>query len=219
VHTAQEVFQDQAFWWKRIERVEASPSWLGRPLRAVLDFIWSIVGALWEFVQKLLKSMFGIATGDWSAGVPLLWLVAALLLVWAVWKLYPTLARWLGRTGPASVPAAALPFEQLPEALLLYDQARQALQGGQYAETIRLALLALIARLQQRGLLRYDPARTNREYQLDLRPAPEVASIFGEVVRPYERIWYGRLPATVGDAERVLGACRPVVTGEEHPGA
>ena len=47
---------------------------------------------------------------------------------------------------------------------------RRGVRHGKYAEAIRLALLALIARLEKQGLIRYDTTRTNREYQMELRP-------------------------------------------------
>src|SRR5437899_2442550 len=71
--------------------------------------------------------------------------------------------------------------------------------------------------LQQRGKLRYDPSRTNREYERDLRPEPSLATMFGEVATPYERAWYGRYPAEGREAERVLTLCRQLVN--PAPGA
>ena len=105
-------------------------------------------------------------------------------------------------------------LEELPEASFLFQAALRAFAGSNYADAIRLGLLALIARLQQEGLLRYDPARTNREYYTDLRPQPGLADLFVEVARPYERVWYGRAAADHGDAEAVLRRCEAVVNRE-----
>jgi hypothetical protein len=84
-----------------------------------------------------------------------------------------------------------------------------------YAEAIRLALLALIARLEKQGLLRYDTTRTNREYQMELRHRSELAACFGQLARIYERVWYGRVPAGRAEAEQAINLCGSVINREE----
>jgi hypothetical protein len=208
------VFQDQSFWWKRVERVSSELPWFERSLTAVWDLVARAFGALGRLIGRLFQMLFGLATGDWSSGTPLVWVAMALVLAWAAWRFFPLVRRRLhARTAAAGGPDLA-PSERLPEALVLFDQAARAVAESRWAEAIRLGLLALIARLQQQGLLRYDPARTNREYQADLRPAQGLAAVFGQVARPYERVWYGGAAATRADAEQVLAWCRPVVTGE-----
>ena len=83
-----------------------------------------------------------------------------------------------------------------------------------HAEAIRLALLALIARLEKQGRLRYDTTRTNREYQRELRPTPELAACFGQLARIYERVWYGRMPAGRAEAEQAIGLSGSVIDRE-----
>ena len=84
-----------------------------------------------------------------------------------------------------------------------------------YAEAIRLALLALIARLEKQGLLRYDTTRTNREYQMELRHTSELAACFGQLARIYERVWYGRVPAGRAEAEQAISLCGSVINRED----
>lgn len=214
---AQEVFQGPEFWWKRTERVEYAPSGLVGFLRTVAERLWDILGKFLEWLLRFLQSMAMFATGDWSGGTPVVWVAAASVLAWAAWKL----ARWLlrrERTGSGAVDGiAAADCRKLPEADALFQQAAEAAHAGRYADTVRLALLALIAHLQQRGLLRYDPTRTNREYRSELRGEPALARMFGQVARPYERVWYGRLPATPADAEQVMDLCRTVLAGKGCP--
>ncbi len=225
VRAAQEVFEDSEFWWKRTEEVNYALPWYQSLWNAIVNFLWRIAKDLLSWLwTRLLKPLLewlwglsGLEPGDWSSGTQLVWLAAALLLIWAAWKAYPLLARWLRGAAPGPVRKEAGALQELPEAGLLFEQASQACHERCYAECIRLALLALIARLQQEQLLRYDASRTNREYQADLRPRPELASLFGEVARPFERVWYGGMPAVPGEAERVLEACRPIVTGEVVP--
>ena len=83
-----------------------------------------------------------------------------------------------------------------------------------HAEAIRLALLAMIASLEKRGLLRYDTTRTNREYRAELRPRPELAEPFGRLARIYEGVWYGRQPAGPEQAEESIRLCVSMIDGE-----
>jgi hypothetical protein len=208
---AQEVFQGPEFWWKRTERVEYSPSGLAWLLKAIVDILGEILARLWDWLIRLLLGLLKMVTGDWSGGTPLVWLATVAVLAWASWKLARHLAQRRRRASGEADRTQPADYQQLPEADVLFQQAGEALRAGGYAETVRLALLALIAHLQQRGLLRYDPARTNREYQSELRAEAELAHVFGQVALPYERVWYGRLPATPGDAEGALGLCRSVL--------
>ena len=84
-----------------------------------------------------------------------------------------------------------------------------------YADAIRLALLALIARLEKHGLLRYDTTRTNREYQRELRQRADLAACFGQLARIYERVWYGRASAGRAEAEQAIGLCGSVINRED----
>ncbi len=210
---AREVFQDPEFWWKRTEKVEVELPWYQKIFQALWDLFVEILKRVWEWLVWLFSKLFSFASGDWSAGTPLVWLAACVCIAWALWKLYPVLRQWLRGDGASAAAQQPLPFHELPQAELLFAQASEACRAGRYAEAIRLTLLAFIARLQQDGLLRYDPTRTNREYQIDLRPRPDLAALFGDIARPFERVWYGQQSATPGEAERVLEWCRPIVSG------
>jgi hypothetical protein len=213
---ARDVFQDPAFWWKRIEPRRTSNSWLDSLLAALRDLVNRILDAVGELIGWILGRLFGAFSGASSAGRIVVWLAIAALLAWAIWKLYPVIVRWLRGGAPVpALPRQEVSWQTLAEASDLYTQAGQAFGAGQYAEAIRLALLALIARLEKQGLLRYDTTRTNREYQRELRPQVELAACFGELARIYERVWYGRLPAGHADAELALGLCGSVINGKE----
>jgi Domain of unknown function (DUF4129) len=216
---ANDILQSHEFWWKRIEHVNPDVPWLQRVLTAIGNFLGDILSAFARWVGNLFEWLFRAlgVTGDWSTGTLLVALVAIILLAWAIWKLLPKLLEWLRRSAPAARPAERLISQELPEATKLYEEATRALSEGKFAEALRLAFLALIARLQEQGLLRYDPARTNREYQADLGRLPDLAALFSVVARPYERVWYGRMPASGADAKSVLDDCRPVVMERVAP--
>jgi hypothetical protein len=210
---AREVFQDQDFWWKRIETKTVSTSWLQSILQAIAEFIGRIVRDILEWIARILGRLFG-ALGGAGADSAIVWVIIAVVLAWAIWRLYPVIARWL-MSGPPAPTTDGVTWQTLPESADLYDRAGRALSDGQYAEAIRLALLALIARLERRGLLRYDTSRTNREYQVELRHRTELATLFGQLARIYDRVWYGRVSADRADAERAIDLCGSAINRED----
>jgi hypothetical protein len=215
VRAAREVFLDQDFWWKRIVRRQVPTSWLESIVTAVLHFFGRILRMIWDLLASLLPSLFGLFRGASSGGSVAVWLVIVVLLAWAIWKLYPVIVRWMNGSGAAPGTQAGVTWQTLAEASDLFNQAGQAFRGGAYAEAIRLALLALIARLEKQGLLRYDTTRTNREYQRELRGESELAACFGQLARIYERVWYGRVSAGRAEAEQAIRLCGSVINGED----
>ncbi len=213
---ARDVFHDQDFWWKRLEHRRVSSSWLESIFTAVRDFAGRILRGILDLLARILRSLFSLFSGTSSGGSVAVWLIVAALLAWSIWKLYPVILRWL--SGGAAAPGTheGVTSQTLAEASDLFEQAGRAFREGAYAEAIRLALLALIARFEKQGLLRYDTTRTNREYQRELRHAPELAACFGQVARIYERVWYGRVSAGRAEAEDALHLSRSVIQGEDR---
>jgi hypothetical protein len=210
---AREVFQGPDFWWKRIETPTVSTSWIGTIVQVVIDLLSRMSRGIGDLIGWLLRHLFGRLIGGSPAAEAALWVFVALLMLWALWRLWPVVARWIQGAGPVPV-AHKAEWQALAEPADLFDQAGEALRGGGYAEAIRMALLALIARLEKQGRLRYDASRTNREYQRELRHAEELAADFGRLARIYDRVWYGGMPAGRDEAERAIDLCRSMIAGE-----
>jgi hypothetical protein len=82
VLAARDVFQDQDFWWKRIEPRAVSTSWLDSILAAALDFIGRVFAKIWELIARLLRSLFSLFPGASSGGTIAVWLTVAAILAW-----------------------------------------------------------------------------------------------------------------------------------------
>jgi hypothetical protein len=211
---ARQVFQDQRFWWKRVTAGQVRTSVFDSILAAVRDFFARILEEIVDLLARILRGLLGGFHGASSGGAVAVWLVITALLAWSIWKLGPALLRWLRATVPGPDLQEGATPQALAEASKLFEQAGQALREGMHAEAIRLALLALIARLEKQGLLRYDTTRTNREYQVELRQTTDLAGRFGQLARIYERVWYGRLPASRSDAEEAINLCGSILSRE-----
>jgi Domain of unknown function (DUF4129) len=212
---AREVLQGPDFWWKRIEARTIPTSWLGALVEALRGFFGRMLENIGDLIGWILKRLFGMFRGGSGGdGTLVIWAIVMALLAWSIWKLYPVVKRWLGTSRSLPGTREAVAWEPLAEASDLFEQAGRSFREGQYAEAIRLALLALIARLEKQGRLRYDTTRTNREYQRELRQTPELAACFGQLARIYERVWYGRMSAGRDEAEQAIRLCGSALDGE-----
>ena len=214
---ADEVFASDEFWWKRTERIE-SPSFLGR----VFGALWNNVlrpafDALLDLIRAIIEWLLELAglgpSGDWSSGIPFLWLVVAGLAALVVWRIIVMLRR----QPPAPAMAKQAAVDELPQAERLLEQAQAAMAAGDHRAGLRLAFLALIAHLQHQGKLVYDSTRSNREYLRDLRPWPDLSAGFRTCAEPFERCWYGGHQPSPDEVSLVLSHCHrylKLTTGE-----
>ena len=80
------------------------------------------------------------------------------------------------------------------------SKAQTMSNSGDYRMAVRYLYLAALLQLEERGLLRYDRSRTNREYLWDIKrrssaaPVPGLFDDFAEVVDVFDRVWYGYQP-------------------------
>lgn len=205
--TAREVFAGEAYWWKRTTDVN-SPQVKGLFTFLYEWFIEPIVKGIGKILKWLFGRLprgFGLGTGDWSNGLPFLWTLVAALLVFAAWRLVVVVRR-----PPVVRPAVAaqVGVDVLPQADQLLEQSRVALAQGEHRLAIRLALLSLLAWLHDRGQVKYDLARSNREYLQDLRRWPDSALVFGAVATPFERCWYGGRDLEASQVNDAIALCR-----------
>ncbi|MGF1505115.1 MAG: DUF4129 domain-containing protein [Chloroflexi bacterium] len=70
-------------------------------------------------------------------------------------------------------------------------RAQETSSAGDYRSAVRYLYLSTLLILEERGLLRYDRSRTNREYLSSLRERPNLAAVFRDVTTVFDRVWYG----------------------------
>ena len=74
------------------------------------------------------------------------------------------------------------------------DQAGEIARGGDYRTAMRYLYISALLWLDERNLLRYDRALTNREYLEHLRDNAALRERLRPVVETFDRVWYGHLP-------------------------
>jgi hypothetical protein len=75
-----------------------------------------------------------------------------------------------------------------------HDRAAEAERASDYRSAVRYLYLACLLLLDERGLLRYDPALTNREHLQRAASHPQLADLLRPVVNMFDRVWYGFAP-------------------------
>lgn len=145
--------------------------WLGRLLERILRPIGSVVS----------NSGLGIA---WVIAIAGGLMIAAVLFV---------MLRGLRRNIVAEASAGDDPEANLTARAAL-EQASGLARGGDYRTAVRFLYLSALLWLDERNLLRYDRALTNREYLERVRANPALRARLAAVVETFDQVWYGHVP-------------------------
>jgi len=93
------------------------------------------------------------------------------------------------------VTESALGADENEDALLTseaaFSKAQSLSRGGDYRSAVRYLYLSSLLMLDERGLMRYDRSRTNREYLRSVADDAKLAEPLKEVVDVFDNVWYG----------------------------
>jgi len=166
-----------------------------------------------DFLQALFEEHpGGLATAGEVAARVLLGVLIALVL-YALYRLVR--ARLAARRGDG--PGGATAVRETASARLFAD-ARAARARGELRLALRLAFLALVVGLGERGDLRYHDAWTYREILRRGRPGRAAHEVLAPLVRELEAKEFGRELPSEDDVDRLEALCRrhlarPVAVG------
>ena len=226
-----EVIRRPEIAWRMPRREEAeiqSSGFLDSTLRLISTAIQTAGSAfrslflrLFELVDRLFPRP-GPDSGEGSLslrnatrGILIGLLGLGALLVLAVVKQWRRGRRSLTATSPAEagltvshVVDESVTADRLPEDGWI-ALARELAARGECRAAVRAIHLAALAHLSSRGSLTLSAHKSNLEYVRELaRREPgegELCAAFGEVVRAFERVWYGGHAASEGLAGEVMG--------------
>jgi hypothetical protein len=156
-----------------------APTWL----RELADWLLRLLERVFEPLGRITPT--GGRTVAWAIAI----IGAALLIGVLVYVL-----RGLRR----GLVAGAHADDHDPEANLTVktalDQAGGLARGGNYRAAVRYLYLSALLWLDERDILRYDRALTNREYLERVRDNPALRERMAPIVETFDRVWYGHLP-------------------------
>ncbi|WP_245328349.1 DUF4129 domain-containing protein [Hymenobacter aquaticus] len=160
-----------------------------RSERSGSSLLWA---RLWNWLDTFLSTKSGRAA--WEYGF-YTFLIGALGFV--VLKLLQVdLTRAFGRA-PRRSP---LPYDAAAENIHALDfnaLLAEAEAAGNYRLAVRLGYLAVLKQLTDRGLIQWQPEKTNHDYLRELTARP-LRPAFRELTQQFEYVWYGEqndLPA------------------------
>jgi len=172
--------------------VEKFGDWLGEIVQKILD---------WIFPKKRHEESKGF--GSWMTPNLGLLLIVLAAVIAALGFGAVRIVRARRKTGSVeSTASAAIPdisdentrADELPEDDWT-RMGRSLLEQGNLRLALRAFYLGSLAHLASRGLLTITRAKSNRDYERELRrrghAIPELPVLFGENVGIFDRIWYG----------------------------
>ena len=193
-------------------QIRTGPTWLQMRVDAVKQWFADSISNFFKWIASLFPSFtprVGAAVPDFGWLIFVFWaLVASLVafLLVAAYRIFAGNIRWGGRRKKKD--AEALQGEDAELLLLppdeLGDRATQFAHNGNYREALRHRYIALLLRLDGRGVWRYDTRRTNWEHIAALRrgAAQNSAAIvapLSDLTRRFDRVRYGSAPCDAQD--------------------
>ena len=156
-----------------------NPAWL----REFFDWLGRLLENIFRPLGRI--SPTGSRTGAWVIAI-----IGALLLVGVLAYLLRGLRRGVvaGAHADDHDPAVHL------TAKTALDQAGGLARGGDYRTAVRYLSISALLWLDERDILRYDRALTNREYLERVRDNPALHERMTPIVETFDRVWYGHLP-------------------------
>ena len=150
------------------------------------------LGRLWERINEWLNNLFGggpitlaVNPGAWS------WLALLTSILLVVILLYISRNLILDFVSDARLQDDGTLDGELLTSDAALQKARDLSRGGDYRSAVRYLYLSSLLLLDERGLLRYDRSKTNREYLQSLTGSPGLARPLGEVIEVFDNVWYG----------------------------
>ncbi len=144
----------------------------------------------WDRFTAWLNRILGnrtitIGNGAWSP----LAIIATLLLVLVLAYVFRSLFADL--INEAKLNGDGERGDELLTSDVAFKRAQTLSQGGDYRSAVRYLYLSSLLLLDERGLLRYDRSKTNREYLRSVSGSPELSEPLQEVIEVFDNVWYG----------------------------
>jgi hypothetical protein len=144
---------------------------------------------LLDALNALLNRMFGNEPISISINTLTLAIIASILLIIVLIFIYRTLFSDFIKETQLGLDDGHDGEPLTSEAA--FDKAQMLSKGGDYRSAVRYLYLSSLLLMDERGILRYDRSKTNREYLRSVAHSPELAKPLGEVIEVFDNVWYG----------------------------
>ncbi len=143
---------------------------------------------LWDRFARWLDSILG--DGDGVMVISLNWLpfLSIVLLVAVLAFVFRNLFAGIVAESQLNVDDNS---DELLTSEAAFSRAQNLSRGGDYRSAVRYLYLSSLLLLDERGMLRYDRTRTNREYLRSVAQDAALAEPLKEVVDVFDNVWYG----------------------------
>lgn len=146
------------------------------------EWLQRIITEINRWLNKLLGVTFDVASSDMVSIIMAILLVVVFVFVFrALFSDFFNEAK-MSKEGGAEEPLTS-------EVALA--KAQQLSRGGDYRSAVRYLYLSTLLILDERGIMRYDRSKTNREYLRGVAKSPELSAPLGEVIEVFDNVWYG----------------------------
>ncbi|MFZ5921850.1 MAG: DUF4129 domain-containing protein [Chloroflexota bacterium] len=144
---------------------------------------------VWERINQWLNSVFGDLQFTFSIDSSFLPILAGILLVVILFFVFNTVFADFVRE--ARLAADRNGGDEILTAESAFEKAQTLSRGGDYRSSVRYLYLSSLLALDERGLLRYDRSKTNREYLRSVANSPELSEPLEDVIEVFDDVWYG----------------------------
>ena len=171
------------------------------PLQEILarpEFQWkeeqpSLLTTLWERFWQMVDRLLGRFDGPkLNANEGLMWVFTGVITLILVMAMVYALGGTLGKlVGEADVAEESKDGGEVLTAAAAIKRAQSLSAAGDYRAAVRYLYLSSLLLLEERGILRYDRSRTNREVLRSVANQPALAAPLKDVVDVFDQVWYG----------------------------
>ncbi len=185
IATLQTILQRPEFQWDR----PPSP----------LEEWWN---SLWKKINEWLNSLFG--RDGLSIPIPgdIFTVIASILL--AVVLIYVFRGLFADLIVETRLDEDRMAGDELLTAESALQKAKEISRSGDYRTAVRYLYLSSLLLLDERGLLRFDRSKTNREYLRSVSSFPNLSTPLREVIDVFDRVWYGFQPLDQDDFQHYV---------------
>lgn len=174
------------------------------------DLSARIIEAIIDFIARVLAPLLKARDAMYNTSPVIYWGIVSILTVIIILLIYHIFITISGAFREPAKKRSLMGVELPPRkaANELREAADRAANSGDFAQAIIYMYLAALVHLDQREIIRFRDADTNRQLLLQLRAEPELMQRIEPLSLKVETISYGHHPATHADFEhagRVVG--------------